>query len=211
MIVQTHVQEDPIVYLVDDDPGMLRSMSQMFSVARLRTAEFGSAEAFLAAYNPARPACLVLDLRMAGMSGLDLLQNLRQRVAMLPVVVITGHGDVPTAVSAMKQGASEFMEKPFDPRRLVERTRELLADEETSRAANAERRQLRDRLSSLTAREMEVVRHLVSGLSNKQIAREMDISIKTVEHHRSHIMSKTGAANAADLVRVWVMAHREGN
>lgn len=200
---------DSVVYLVDDDPGMLRSMSQMLSVAKLPAMEFTSAEAFLAQYQPARPGCLVLDLRMPGMTGVDLLRTLRERDVPLPIIVITGHGDVPTAVTAMKLGACEFMEKPFDPRMFVERTRRLLADVTASHGRTRERQELRDRLAALTQREQEVVRHLVAGLSNKQIARELGISIKTVEHHRSHIMAKSNAANAADLVRLWVMAAGE--
>ncbi len=201
--------DDAVVYLIDDDPGMLRSMSQMLSVAKLPAMGFTSAEAFLAQYQPSRPGCLVLDLRMPGMSGIDLLRLLRERDVPLPIIVITGHGDVPTAVTAMKLGACEFMEKPFDPRVFIERTRRMLADEAASRGRNRERQEVRDRLGVLTAREQEVVRHLVAGLSNKQIAREMGISIKTVEHHRAHIMSKSNATNAADLVRLGVIAWGE--
>jgi FixJ family two-component response regulator len=196
----------PTVFLVDDDAGMLKSLAAVMEVNSLPARTYPSAEAFLADYDPRRPGCLVLDVRMPGMSGVELLERLRAGRVDLPVIVITGHGDVPTAVRSMKLGAIEFLEKPVDPRALLEKVREALERDEARRAEQEEARAARERMEALTNREREVVRLLVAGLSSKQIAGEMGISIKTVEHHRAHVMAKTAAVNVADLVRMTMLA-----
>jgi FixJ family two-component response regulator len=196
----------PAVYLVDDDAGMLNSLTAVMEVASLPARGYPSAEAFLEAYDPEQPGCLVVDVRMPGMSGVDLLERLRAAGSGLPAIVITGHGDVPTAVRSMKLGAVEFLEKPVDPRGLVEKVREALEKDSARRAVRETAREARRRMAALTHREREVLRLLVAGLSNKQVAAEMGISVKTVEHHRAHVMSKTAALNVADLVRLKMLA-----
>jgi two-component system, LuxR family, response regulator FixJ len=196
----------PAVYLVDDDAGMLNSLAAVMEVASLHARGYPSAEAFLEAYDPRRSGCLVVDVRMPGMSGVDLLERLRAAGSDLPAIVITGHGDVPTAVRSMKLGAVEFLEKPVDPRALVEKVREALERDSAGRAVRETAREARQRMATLTHREREVLRLLVAGFSNKQIAIEMGISVKTVEHHRAHVMSKTAALNVADLVRLKMLA-----
>jgi FixJ family two-component response regulator len=196
----------PTVFIVDDDPGMVKSLATVMEVASLSVRTFPSAAAFLVDYEPGERGCLVLDVRMPGMSGVELLERLRAGRVEIPVIVVTGHGDVPTAVWSMKLGAVEYLQKPVDPRVLVEKVREALAMDATRRAQQAEADAVRQRIATLTTREQEVVRLLVTGMASKQIAIEMGISVKTVEHHRAHVMSKTGAVNVADLVRIKMLA-----
>jgi FixJ family two-component response regulator len=196
----------PVVYLVDDDAGMRDSLTAVMEVASLAARGYPSAEAFLEAYDPRQSGCLVVDVRMPGMSGVDLLERLRAAGSDLPAIVITGHGDVPTAVRSMKLGAVEFLEKPVDPRGLVEKVRDALEKDSAGRRVRETAREARQRMAALTHREREVLRLLVAGRSNKQVAVEMGISVKTVEHHRAHVMSKTAALNVADLVRLKMLA-----
>jgi RNA polymerase sigma factor (sigma-70 family) len=190
-----------LVYVVDDDEAVRDSL-QFVLEPTYQVATFDSAEAFLARYDPKAIACLILDVRMPGMSGLQLQEELLSRGSHLPVVFITGHGDVPMAVSTMKKGATDFIEKPFEQqalKSLVERMLEQARED----AARIERERMNSALlARLTAREQQVLERIVSGRLNKQIADDLGISIKTVEAHRANIMEKLKAGTVADLMRV---------
>jgi FixJ family two-component response regulator len=192
----------PTVFIVDDDSGMLKSMETVMEIESIPTRIYPSARAFLDDYDPRQPGCLVVDMQMPAMTGTQLLEHLRASAIHIPAIMVTAHGDVPSAVNNMKLGAVEFLQKPVDPRILVAKVREALELDSVRRVESEEGSACRERLSTLTNRETEALDFLVSGLSNKQIALEMGISIKTVEHHREHIMAKTRAVNGADLVRM---------
>jgi RNA polymerase sigma factor (sigma-70 family) len=194
----------PIVFLVDDDEAVRDSLSMSLEMAGLRVEGFASAPAFLDAYDPARPGCLVLDVRMPDMSGLELQEILAARRINIPIIFITGHGDVPMSVKAVKAGAVDFLEKPFKKEVLLERIHEALAQDMQARQDEAQRRQLKDLLAHLTPREQEVMALVVGGRSNKEIARQLDISPRTVETHRARIMEKMGAESLPDLVTLAV-------
>ena len=190
-----------LVYVVDDDEAVRDSL-QFLLEPTYQVATFGSAEAFLERYDPKAIACLVLDVRMPGMSGLQLQEELLSRGSHLPVVFITGHGDVPMAVATMKKGAADFIEKPFEQqalKALVERMLERARED----AARIERERMNSSLlARLTPREQQVLERIVAGRLNKQIADDLGISIKTVEAHRANIMEKLNAGTVADLMRV---------
>ena len=194
-------QSPGLVYVVDDDDAVRDSL-QFLLEPSYQVKSFESAEAFLHGYDPAAIACLILDVRMPGMSGLQLQDELLARGSQLPVVFITGHGDVPMAVATMKKGAADFIEKPFEQvslKNLVERMLERARED----AARIERERLNSTLlARLTAREQQVLERIVAGRLNKQIADDLGISIKTVEAHRANIMDKLNASTVADLMRV---------
>ena len=190
-----------VVYVVDDDEAVRDSLQFLLEPA-YRVECYESAEAFLARYDPHALACLVLDVRMSGMSGLQLQELLIARGANLPIIFVTGHGDVPMAVSTMKKGAADFIEKPFDQNELKALVEKMLARARAT-AAEIERRQINAALlARLTAREQQVLERIVAGRLNKQIADDLGISIKTVEAHRANIMDKLKTGTVADLMRV---------
>jgi two-component system, LuxR family, response regulator TtrR len=196
-----HNQPLGLVYAVDDDEAVRDSLQFLLEPTyQVRT--FDSAEAFLDGYDPKALACLILDVRMPGMSGLQLQEELLARGSHLPVVFITGHGDVPMAVATMKKGAADFIEKPFEQaalKALVERMLERARED----GARIERERMNSALlAKLTAREQQVLERIVAGRLNKQIADDLGISIKTVEAHRANIMDKLNAGTVADLMRV---------
>jgi len=196
--------EEPrgVVYVVDDDEGVRDSLQYLLEASQYLVYTFASAENFLAQFDPHAIAVLVLDVRMPGMSGLQLQEELLARKAALPIVFVTGHGDVSMAVSTMKKGAVDFIEKPFnqaDLKALVDR----LLVQARERAAAVERERMNAALlARLTAREQQVLERIVAGRLNKQIAADLGISIKTVEAHRANIMDKLEANTVADLMRV---------
>jgi FixJ family two-component response regulator len=191
----------PIVYIVDDDSGMRTSLSWLLDSVGIRSEGFASAEAFLARYDWERPACLVLDVRMPETSGFDVQAELNARGATLPVIFVSGHGDIPMSVRAMQNGALDFVEKPYNSQQMLERVQRALKLA-VQRHAVAQRHQaLRQRLDALTAREKEVLRGVIDGKGSKQIASELSISVKTVDVHRASIKDKIGAASIAALVR----------
>ena len=197
---------DPVVFVVDDDAEIRKSTTLLLGSASLRHVAYESAQAFLEDYNADLPGCLLLDLKMPGMNGMELIEQLRAQKCFLPVLVISGTGTIQSAVLGMKLGIVDFLVKPVSPEVLIPKVRaaiELDAQRRTDAAGHAA---LRQRLARLTARERELLRLLVGGASNKLIASELGISIKTVENHRAHIMEKTGAVNTADLVRVSLLA-----
>ena len=194
------------VYVVDDDEAVRDSLRWLLEANGFRVQAFASAEDFLA--DPARDqtGCLVLDVRMPGMSGLELHDVLRARGSSLPLVFITGHGDVQMAVASMKKGAADFLEKPFSDEQLCTLVRQCLDRARQEQASDAAERDAADRLERLTARERQVLDLIVAGRLNKQIADDLNISIKTVEAHRANIMTKVGARTMADLMRVALRA-----
>jgi FixJ family two-component response regulator len=196
----------PTVYVVEDDAAARRSTEGLLGAAGLASRTFESAEAFLADVPPDSPGCLILDHALPGMTGLDLLPRLRERAYALPVLMVSGAGTVQMAVEGMKLGLYDFLVKPADPDELLSRVRAALELDARRRAAAARLDEIRARLATLTAREQELLELIVWGLPNKNIARELGISIKTVQHHRMSLMSKTGAANVADLVRMRMLA-----
>ncbi len=191
-----------LVYVVDDDEAVRDSLRWLLEANRYQVSCYARAEDFLTHYEPSRTACLILDVRMPGMSGLELQEQLVARGVNLPILFITGHGDVPMAVTTMKKGAVDFIEKPFneaDLRASVERMLAAAEDEAETRRREREREGL---LSRLTARERQVLECIVAGRLNKQIADDLGISIKTVEAHRANIMDKLNAGTVADLLRL---------
>jgi FixJ family two-component response regulator len=193
------------VFVVDDDEAVRDSLRWLLEANGYRVQCFNSAEEFLEAYQPAQAgqiACLILDVRMSGMSGLELQERLIADNASLPIIFVTGHGDVPMAVSTMKKGAMDFIEKPFDEaelRKLVERMLEKARSESTN---VQQQRAAAERLGKLTAREHQVLERIIAGRLNKQIADDLGISIKTVEAHRANIMEKLNVNTVADLLRL---------
>ena len=191
-----------VVYVVDDDDAVRDSLQWLLEASRYRVFGFESAEKVLAGYDPAAIAVAILDVRMPGMSGLELQEELIARKASFPIIFITGHGDVPMAVNTMKKGAVDFIEKPFDQAALKALVDRLLV-EARERAAASERQRMNEALlAKLTPREEQVLERIVAGRLNKQIADDLGISIKTVEAHRANIMDKVNATTVADLMRI---------
>ena len=194
----------PTVFVVDDDPGMLKSLSWLLESDGLKTETYRSAQELLERYDPDRPGCLVLDLRMPGMNGLELQEWLVAHGIELPIVFVTGHGDVRASVRAMKLGAVDFLEKPLDDEELLRMVRYAIRKDLERRRREQEEREVRSLLASLTEREREVMRMLVDGKPTKQIAHELGISHQTVAKHRVRIFSKLNVQSETELVRLLV-------
>jgi FixJ family two-component response regulator len=195
-------QQAPTVFVVDDDEGVRNSLRFLLKSVGLTTQTLSSASEFLDTYKPSQPGCLVLDVRMPGMSGLELQQQLNVRGAVIPVIFITGHGDIPMAVEAMQQGAFDFLQKPFRDQELIDRIQRALELDGRNRAALDQHARIRERLDSLTPREREVLALMTRGQPNKIMAAELGVSQRTVEIHRARVMEKSGAASLAQLVRM---------
>jgi FixJ family two-component response regulator len=191
-----------IVFVVDDDAAIRNSLRRLITSVGSTVEVFPSARAFLAARRPDAPGCLVLDVRLPGLSGLDLQRELAATDADLPIVFLTGHGDIPMSVHAMKAGAVEFLTKPFRAQELLDAIRSAIERDRTMRAERQERTELRRRYASLTPRERDVLERIVAGLLNKQIAGELGTSEATVKEQRGHVMAKMQAGSVADLVRL---------
>ena len=192
----------PTIFVVDDDEGVRNSIRFLLKSVGLTTRTLASAGEFLETYKPRQPGCLVLDVRMPGMSGLELQQQLNLRGAIIPVIFITGHGDIPMAVEAMQHGAFDFLQKPFRDQDLIDRIQRALERDSHNRAALAQHDRIRARFDSLTPREREVLALMTRGKPNKVMAAELGVSQRTVEIHRARVMEKTGAASLAQLVRM---------
>ncbi len=190
------------VFLVDDDDAVRDSVSLLMRSAGLRTRQFDSASAFLEGYDRDQPGCLLLDVRMPGMSGLELQKELNKRNHTLPIVFISAHGDIPMAVEAVRRGAVDFIQKPFDDLELLSKVKQALASSEQRFAEETERLEICRRTASLTAREREVMSQVVKGKANKVIASDLGVSQRTVEIHRARVMEKMQAASLAQLVRM---------
>jgi two-component system, LuxR family, response regulator FixJ len=196
------------VFVVDDNVGVRKSLRALLDSAGLAVETYASGEEFLAAYDPERPGCLVLDVRLRHNSGLDLQDDLRRRKAILPIIVLTGHGNVPTSVRALKAGAVDFLQKPVPPKVLLERVRAALDIDRQARAVIAERAVEMQRLAHLTPRERQVMELLIAGKTSKEIAVALNVSVRTVEGHRRMVFSKMDVSSAAQLVRT-VLSIRE--
>ncbi len=192
----------PKVLVVDDDAGVRNAMRVLLKSVGLECALFGSAQEFLAGYDSAQPGCLLLDIRMPGMSGLELQQQLNLRGAVIPVIFMTGHGDIPMAVEAMQHGAFDFLQKPFRDQDLIDRIQKAITKDAELRVSLGEHERIRRRLDSLTPREREVLDLMTQGKQNKAVAQALDVSPRTVEIHRARVMQKMEAQSVAELVRM---------
>jgi len=191
-----------VVFVIDDDASMRDAVSRLLNAVGLTVQTFASAREFLAGRLPDVPGCAVLDVRLPGLSGLDLQREMVERGIHIPVIFITGHGDIPMSVQAMKAGAVEFLTKPFRDQDLLDAVRSGIQLDRQGRKERAELNELRDGLRQLTPREREVMSLVVAGLLNKQIALRLGTSEKTIKIHRSHVMQKMRADSLADLVRM---------
>ena len=192
----------PIVFVVDDDEAIRGALRLLLKSVGLAAVAFSTAQEFLSTYEPSHPGCLVLDVRMPEMSGLELQQQLNIRGAVIPVIFISGHGDIPMAVEAIQQGAFDFLQKPFRDQDLIDRIQRALAKDRTSRAELQERVLIRERIRTLTPREAEVLKLVTNGKPNKVMAGDLGLSQRTIEIHRSRVMEKMAASSIAQLVRM---------
>jgi two-component system response regulator FixJ len=191
----------PPVFVIDDNPGFRRSLQSLLEAARLPVETFASAQDFLERYDGRRPGCIVLDIRLRGESGLDLQEELRGRQVTLPIIVMTGYGDVPTSVRAFKGDAIDFRQKPVPPNKLLERIREALEIDRQARATAGQHAIVFDDIARLTPRQRQVMDQLALGSSCREIAAALKISVRTVEVHRRVVLRKMGVSSVAHLVR----------
>ena len=194
-------EHNPTVFLVDDDEAVRDSLSLLMKSVSLASQSFASAAEFLADYDPDCPGCLILDIRMPGMSGMELQQKLIDMRAILPIIFITGHGDIPMAVEAMQRGAIDFIPKPFRDNELLDRINKALEDDRANREELVERDEVEKRIQKLTPRETQVLELVVQGKANKVIAGDLEVSQRTVEIHRARVMEKMQVRSLAQLVR----------
>jgi two-component system, LuxR family, response regulator FixJ len=195
-------REDGTVFLIDDDPGVRDSLTLLLSLKDISTQPFANADSFLESYTPERVGCVLTDLRMPGMTGLELQTALRERHIDLPVVVLTAHGDVATARAALKNGAFDFLEKPVDDAMLLDVLHNALRVDRERRSAAVQRSTSDERRERLTRREREILKLLTAGHSNREIATQLGISPRTVEVHKARIMDKLECHSLAELIRV---------
>lgn len=200
----------PLAHLVDDDDAMRDALAWLLRSRGVQASAWDCAEAFLAAYVPQMCGCLVLDIRMKAMTGLELFERLRARGCLMPVIFLTGHGDVPQAVQALKNGAFDFLEKPFDDNELADRVIEALSLDARRQVRGQQSEALQERLHRLTSREREVMRGILAGKMNKIIADELNIAMRTVEVHRAHVFTKMGVKSAVELATLLADSATEG-
>lgn len=192
----------PTVFIVDDDAAIRQALAQLLEVAGLRVQTYANGPSFLAVCGAACAGCVLLDVAMPGMNGHEVQAALKERGVQLPIVFLTGHGDIPMAVRAMQAGALDFLEKPIRSGELLERVRQALARDEERRTAQASRQQIQQRYARLSLREREVMSLVVAGLSSKEIARKLDLSPRTIDVHRAHVMHKMAVTNLVELVNL---------
>jgi two-component system response regulator FixJ len=197
---------EPTVFVVDNDEAVRDSMQALAESVGYPVAGFASAQEFLDAYDPARPGCLVLDIRMRGMSGLELQDELLRRAITLPVIIVTGHGDIPMAVRAMRTGAVDFIEKPFRDQLLLDRIQQAIELDQRRRREAEERTEIQQRMERLTPREREVLEPILGGKTNKEIAHQLGVSLRAVESHRARVMERMQANSVAELVQMVLTA-----
>src|SRR5512138_2107936 len=202
MTLQKDTKRKPLVYIVDDDDGMRRALTVLITTVGYQPIAFAKPTEFLSKYDPGQPGCLVLDVRMPEMSGLEVQQHLNKAGSMLPVILVSGHGDIPMAVQAMKDGAFDFLQKPFRDQELIDRINGALKQDAENRATLEKHADLKRRAESLTPREREVMALVVDGKANKVIAIDLGLSERTVEIHRANVMEKMGARSVAHLVKM---------
>lgn len=198
-----------VVFIVDDDDAVRESLEFLMKSIDQPAEAYPSAQAFLDAYNPDKPGCLLLDIRMPGMSGIELQEKLDDIHAVVPIIFITGHGDVPMAVQAIKAGAADFIQKPFRDQELIDRIKEVLEEDVDNRAGRLEKSEILKRMETLTDRENEVMDQVVAGKANKVVAIDLSVSQRTVEIHRANVMEKMKARSLAQLVRLVMKARGE--
>ncbi len=199
------------VCIIDDDDAFRESLAFLLRTAQIDVVSYASAITFLDALPDAHASCVITDVRMPEMSGIDLLRRLKELKVDVPVIVITGHGDVPLAVEAMKVGASDFLEKPFDDEVLLASVRSALKRRDGEKKRNNERTEIENKLATLSNRERDVLNGLVAGRANKQIAYDLGISPRTVEIYRANLMNKMQAGSLSDLVRMALLAGISGS
>jgi len=195
-------ESGPKVFVVDDDSSVRRALERLLKSVGLDVESFSTAREFLSRERHEGPNCVVLDVRMPGLSGLDLQQELAKVDHSLPIIFITGHGNIPMSVRAMKAGAVDFLEKPFDDQNLIDLIQNAIEQDRQTKGERVQKREIQKRFESLTSREREVFTHVVAGLLNKQIAFKLGISEKTIKVHRGRVMEKMEAESLADLVRM---------
>ena len=195
-------KNEATVFLVDDDDAVRDALELLLDSVGLRTAAYPSAAAFLAHYDPGRRGCLVLDIRMPAMSGMELQAALAEKSVNIPIIFLSGHGNVSMSAKAFRSGAVDFLEKPFDENVLLERIHEAIRLDRSNRESSARRADARARLATLTRREHEVMLLIVTGHANKEVATKLDLSTRTVETHRGRIMEKTGAQSLTELMAI---------
>lgn len=205
---ELNADPDSVVFIVDDDPEVRTSLQQLLDAIGLPVRTFNTAQSFLDAIDPDQPGCVITDIRMPGMTGIELQKALRERDILLPVIVITAYGDVSFAVEAFHSGAIDFLQKPYRPQHMISRIREALARDQSRRALAAGLRKTHDQLETLTRRETEVMERLVEGKTTKEIARDLKIGLSTVDYHRGNVLSKMGVDNVVNLA-VTVQKYRE--
>ncbi len=193
---------EPTVFVVDDEPAILKGLARLLRSARLTVATFGSPQEFLERHNPNSPGCLVLDMAMPGLNGLELQQTLIARGHELPIIFLTGHGDIPMSVQAMKRGALDFLTKPVNDEDLLKAVHAGIAKDRVARQAKAELDEIHQRLATLTPREREVMEHVIAGQLNKQTAADLGTVEKTIKVHRARVMEKMKVQSVAELVRL---------
>jgi len=195
------MSDRPTVFVVDDDVIVRDSLAAMVCTMDLLCECYDSADAFLLGYDPAKPGCLLLDLRMPGTSGIELQEKLIQRKTTIPIIIITGHGDVPMSVQSIKRGAVDFLEKPYRPQRLQESIQQAIEIDSKQRTEASLRDEIECQLEELTPNEQGVMQRIVTGLTNKQIAGELDVSLRTIQFRRASLMKKLRVDSRAMLVR----------
>lgn len=195
-------EANPTVHVVEDDEAVRDSLQLMLRSAGLNVATYSNANDFLAEWTDAMAGCIVLDIRMPGMDGMELQKRLNEHHSLLPIIFVTGHGDVPLAVEAMKHGAVEFIQKPYREEELLDKIRDALKKDAEQRESLNQRQEIVHRIETLTPREREIMDRMIAGQANKVIAIELDISQRTVEIHRSRVMHKMGTHSLAHLVRM---------
>jgi two-component system, LuxR family, response regulator FixJ len=204
------IATEPIVYVAEDDESLRSLLRALVHSIGFACETFPSASRFLERYDPRQPGCLVLDIFMPGMSGLELQDELNRRGAMIPVIFITGHADVASAVAAVRHGAFNYLQKPFRNSELIEDVRNAIEFDRRNRQMLAQHEAIRERIATLTPREREVLELIVRGVASKVMAHEMGVSKRTVELHRSRVMDKMGANSVAQLVRMFMDLQRDG-
>lgn len=204
------MNNNPTVFVVDDDQAIRNSLKWLIETIGIRVETYASADEFIRSYYPGRSGCLLLDIRMPGMNGLELQAYFNQQNIRIPIIVITGHGDVPMSVRAMKAGSVDFIEKPFNDELLLESIRNALEIDSEQRSRQTERAEIAARLGLLTPREHEVMEMVTNGKANKEIAVALGVSAKTIEAHRARVMEKMQATSLAVLVRMVITANVYG-
>lgn len=202
------MKQTALVYIIDDDEAILKSLQWLIESDNIKVETYTDAITFLEEFKLQHPCCLITDIRMPRMSGLELQDYLISKNVVLPILFISGHADVPMAVNAMRKGAVDFLTKPFNDRRLLEAVNHALSDDETSHIKQQQINEFRAKIATLTPREQQVYQCMITGTLNKIIAAELGIHIKTVEIHRAHIMKKTAARSLAELVKLSILSEQ---